>query len=235
MDPHFDYAAHPGQPRFRGMPAGAPLSEIGRQLRDRYDGEVFFTDQQIGRLLAHVASRPWAARTAIVVTADHGEAFGEQKSYFEHGFFLYEVTTRVPLLFKLPGVAPRRIDAARSHIDLARTLLEIAKVPAPASLRGTSLVPELLGAPAAPRDVVIDMPYTDQTPRRRALIHGRYKIVVSESETRPLLYDLEADPAEQHDIAAERPDALAEMQAKWQKSDQNIPDFPAERRGRRQY
>ena len=235
MDPHFDYAAHPGQPRFRGTPPGAPLSEVGQQLRDRYDGEVFFTDQQIGRLLAHVASRPWGARTAIVVTADHGEAFGEQKSYFEHGFFLFEVTTRVPLLFKLPGLAPRRIDAARSHIDLARTLLEIARVPAPASLRGKSLVPELFGAPAEARDVVIDMPYTDQTPRRRALIHGRYKIVVSESETRPLLFDLEADPGEKRDLAAERPELLAEMFAVWQKTDAKLPDFPAERRGRRQY
>jgi choline-sulfatase len=235
MDPHFDYAPHPDQPRFRDMAAGGSLSEVGQRLRDRYDGEVFFTDRQIGRLLSHVASRPWGARTAIVVTADHGEAFGEHKSYFEHGFFLHEVTTRVPLLFKLPGVPPRRIDTARSHIDLARTLLELAGVPAPASLRGKSLLSELLGAPAEPRDVVLDMPYTDQTPRRRALIHGRHKIVVSESETVPHLYDLEADPGERRDLAAEQPALLAEMRGKIRTLDAEVPDFAAERRGRRQY
>jgi arylsulfatase A-like enzyme len=245
MDPHFDYAAHPGQPRFRGAPyaldggvpvaPGVPLSEIGQRLRDRYDGEVLFTDSQIGRLLAHVEKQPWASRTAIVVSSDHGEAFGEQKSYFEHGFFLYEVTTRVPLLFKIPGVPARRIDTARSHIDLARTLLELMGVPAPASLRGRSLVPELLGAPAEPRDVVIDMPYTDQTPRRRALIHGRYKIIESESETTPPLFDLETDPGEQRNIAAEQPEVLKDMQRRLRELDGKVPDYPAERRGRRQY
>ena len=245
MDPHFDYARHPEQPRFRGeptapdggvpVPPGVKLSEIGQRLRDRYDGEVLFTDTQIGRLLAHVEKQPWGSRTAIVVTSDHGEAFGEQKSYFEHGFFLYEVTTRVPLLFKVPGAKARRIDTARSHIDLARTLLELMGVAAPASLRGTSLVPELFGAPAEPRDVVIDMPYTDQTPRRRALIHRRHKIIESESETTPLLFDLEADPGEQRNIAADEPRALEEMQRRLHELDAKIPDYPAERRGRRQY
>jgi choline-sulfatase len=245
MDPHFDYAPHPGQPKFRGtpyapdggapVPPGVPLSEIGQRLRDRYDGEVYFTDQQIGRLLAHVQEQPWGSRTAVVVTSDHGEAFGEQKSYFEHGFFLYEVTTRVPLLFKLPGAAARRIDTARSHIDLARTLLELMGVPAPASLRGKSLVPELLGAPVEPRDVVIDMPYTDQTPRRRALIHGRYKVIESESETVPQLFDLEADPGEQRNVAAEQPKTLEDMQRRLRDFDAKIPDYAAERRGRRQY
>jgi arylsulfatase A-like enzyme len=245
MDPHFDYAPHPEQPRFRGLPSapdggppvppGVPLSEIGQRLRDRYDGEVLFTDIQIGRLLAHVAKQPWASRTAIVVTSDHGEAFGEQKSYYEHGFFLYEVTTRVPLLFKLPGAPARRIDTARSHIDVARTLLELMGVPAPASLRGKSLIPELFGAPAEPRDVVIDMPYTDQTPRRRALIHGRHKIIESESESTPLLFDLEADPGEQKNLAAGRPDLLEDMRRRLREIDANIADYPAERRGRRQY
>ena len=96
---------------------------------------------------------------------------------------LYDVTTRVPLLFEVPGLSAARIDARRSHIDLARTLADLLGVKAPDSLRGTSLLPELLGAKPQARDVVIDMPYTDQTPRRRALIHGDMKIVVTESET----------------------------------------------------
>jgi arylsulfatase A-like enzyme len=245
MDPHFDYAAHAEQPRFRGSPyeadggtplaPGVRLSEVGQRLRNRYDGEVLFSDRHVGRLLAHVAKQPWSSRTAIVVTSDHGEAFGEQKSYFEHGFQLYEVTTRVPLLFKVPGARARRIDAARSHIDMARTLLEIMGVQPPASLRGKSLVQELFGAPAEPRDVVIDMPYTDQTPRRRALIHGRYKIIESESETTPLLFDLESDPGEQRNIAPDRGEVLTDMQRRLHELDATIPDYAAERHGRRQY
>ena len=75
----------------------------------------------------------------------------------------------------------------------------------------------------------------DQTPRRRALIHGRHKIIESESETTPLLFDLEADPGEQRNIAADEPRALEEMQRRLRELDAKIPDYPAERRGRRQY
>ena len=245
MDPHFDYANHTELERYRGspyaadagaVPPGSPLDSVGQQLRNRYDREVAFTDSQIGRLLAWVDAQPWAKTTAIVVTSDHGEAFGEHEHYFEHGFFLFDVTTRVPLLLRIPGVAPRRIDARRSHIDLGPTLLDLFGVPKPPSMRGQSLLSEMAGnAPPAPRDIVIDMPYTDQTPRRRALIHGKFKLIASESELKPQLYDLDADPGERHDLAAERPELASELDARLKELDAKIPDYPAERRAKREY
>jgi arylsulfatase A-like enzyme len=233
MDPHFRYVKHAGID-YRGASDPA-LSETGQGLRNAYDGEVTFTDAQIGRVLAFLREQPWAKDTAVIVTADHGEAFGEHKSYYEHGNFLWDVVTRVPLLLKVPGVEPRKIDVRRSHIDLARTVLELAGVAPPDSFRGTSLLPELRGEPAAERDLVIDMPYTDQTPRRRALIHGKHKLVVTETEERPELYDLDADPGEQRNLERERPELVRELEALWDKTNAALPDYPAERRGTRQY
>jgi len=142
----------------------------------------------------------------------------------------------VPLLLRIPGVAPRRIDARRSHIDLGPTLLDLFGVPKPPSMRGQSLLSEMAGnAPPAQRDLVIDMPYTDQTPRRRALIHGKFKLIASENELKPQLYDLDADPGEQHDLAAERPELASELDARLKELDAKIPDYPAERRAKREY
>ncbi|HMR76075.1 MAG TPA: sulfatase [Polyangiaceae bacterium] len=251
MDPHYSYAAHDGV-KYRGsaydvdggadadadtapVPPGVPLSEIGQRLRNGYDAEVTFTDRQVGRVLDYLSSRPYYADTAVIVTADHGEAFGEHKSYFEHGYLLHEVTARVPLLIRAPGLAPRRIDTRRSHIDLARTLFDLVGLPPLKTMRGTSLLPEMRGQPAPERPVILDMPYTDQTPRRRAVIIDDTKIVVTETEEVPTLFDLKQDPTERTDLAAKNPELLGKMQARWKEQDRALPDFPAPRRSKRGY
>ncbi|MEZ4234413.1 MAG: sulfatase, partial [Polyangiaceae bacterium] len=244
MDPHFSYVRHPEQQPFKGspyaagqtpIPPGTKLSDVGQSLRNQYDGEVLHTDAQIGRLLDYIDEQPWSKHTAIVLTADHGEAFGEHKSYFEHGFLLYDVTTRVPLMLRVPGVEARRVGTRRSHIDLAPTIYDLIGVKPPSTLRGKSLVPELRGLEKPPqRDIVIDMPYTDQSPRRRALIHGDLKLIVTETDKQPLLFDLKQDPGEQHDLAGDTK-LLQEMQARFDRFEKRTPDFPAPRISRRQY
>jgi choline-sulfatase len=72
LDPHDLYQKHEG-------------IDWGKTDRDRYDGEVQFTDQYLGKLLDFVASKSWASRTVIIVTADHGEEFGEH-NMTRHGF-----------------------------------------------------------------------------------------------------------------------------------------------------
>lgn len=199
LDPHDQYVAHDKD----GIPSYGP------KLRDKYDAEVTFTDRYVGKLLDFVDAKPWGKRTVIIVTADHGEAFGE-KGQFNHGFELWEHLVRVPLFVVIPGNAPKHIDVPRSTIDLAPTILELLDVPPSTdvggkklALEGKSLARELRGdeAPEA-RDVVCDLPMTSDNDKRRALIRGTSKLIAFGKEELPRLYDLTADPEEVHPITS---------------------------------
>jgi arylsulfatase A-like enzyme len=218
MDPHDLYEIHDGFPSF------------GKKSRDRYDGEILFTDHYVGKLLEMARRQPWWARTAVIVSADHGEAFGEHKQS-RHGFELWENLVRVPLLLHVPGVAPRRIDTPRSHIDLAPTILELLGVPAHASFHGRSLLAEARGeAEPEPRDVLVDLPRTSDNDRRRALVFDRHKILSFGDDFRFELYDVVTDPGETRDLRKSRPDVYDAMRARYRKRVESIVDVCPERR-----
>jgi arylsulfatase A-like enzyme len=182
VDPHDLYLKHEG-------------IDWGKTERDRYDGEVQFTDQAIGKLLDFIASKPWASRTVIIVTADHGEEFGEN-NMTRHGFEVWEPLVHVPLMFVAPGAPARHLDVLRSGIDLAPTILELFGVPPDPSYDGKSLVSEIYGAPSEPRDVIVDLPMTSDNGRRRALLHGSEKLICFDNDSYCKLYDLAKDPME---------------------------------------
>lgn len=193
MDPHADYLPHKEVPSF------------GTSQRDMYDGEIAFVDKHLGRILDAVAAAPWGKNTAIIVSSDHGEAFGEHKMW-RHGTELWEELIRVPLVIYVPGVAPGRVTVRRSHIDLTPTILELMGVPAPSGasandfLSGVSLMPDVVAPAAAePRDVFVDMPGGPFNDPKRALIHGDLKLVVSNGVQHEL-YDLAKDPEERQDL-----------------------------------
>jgi arylsulfatase A-like enzyme len=202
LDPHADYKVHPEAPKF------------GADARALYDSEVAFTDRQVGRLLDYVAAAPWASRTSIIVTSDHGESFGEN-GMWRHGFELWEVLVRVPLLVHVPGIEPARIGVKRSLIDLVPTLLELMRLalpPGPKATEGTDYVsgqswlPDLFPEPgksAEDRDVLIDMPAGPYNEARRAFIHGTLKLIISREAHREL-YDLSSDPGETRDLWRKR-------------------------------
>ncbi len=208
LDPHDQYVSHEKD----------GIAPYGKTLRDRYDAEVTFTDRWIGKLLDFIATKPWAARTVIIVTADHGEAFGEHNQ-FNHGFEVWENLVRVPMFFVVPGATPRRIDTPRSAIDLAPTILELLGVPLDPGFEGKSLVPEWFGAPAEPRDVILDLPMTSDNDKRRALVHGRSKIVAYGKDELLRMFDLDADPEEKSPITrGEAFDAMAMRYRQFSKS-----------------
>ncbi len=182
LDPHDQYMRHPG-------------IDWGKTARDRYDGEVTFTDQAIGKLLDFIAARSWAPRTVIILTSDHGEEFGEH-NMTRHGFEIWQTLTRVPLMISAPGAKARRIDVNRSDIDLAPTILDLFALPAEPTFEGKSIVPEIYGGPSEPRDVVVDLPATSDNGKRRALIHGSQKLLCFDTDTFCKLYDVDKDPLE---------------------------------------
>jgi choline-sulfatase len=206
LDPHADYLRHPDVPDF------------GKSARGPYDHEVYFTDKHIGRLLAWLAEQPFGKRTAVIITSDHGEAFGEHK-IFRHGFEIFDELVRVPLLVSVPGAAPRRIPARRGAVDLVPTALELMRVqPAfdggPSDfISGRSLLPDVFGATPEARDVFVDMPAGPNNEERRALITPDGKKLYISGGVRFQLFDLAADPGEKTDLGATDKAALAQARA----------------------
>jgi len=215
MDPHDEYKEHAEAPR-----------EIGKaKARDRYDQEVFYTDLWVGKLLDWMDAQPWAERTVVVVTADHGEAFGEHGLY-KHAHELWEEVVHVPLFFHVPGRPARAIDTRRGHVDLVPTYLELLGVPADPTLPGTSLAGELFGGEAAPRDVVCDLPQDEYNERRRAFFHDRHKLIAFGEDLRFSLFDVESDPREATDLATVERETLADMKRRYREASARIPNVP---------
>jgi choline-sulfatase len=215
MDPHDEYKSHAESPHF------------GKRARDLYDEEVFFADLWIGKLLDFVEAQPWAKKTVIVVSADHGEAFGEH-GITRHAHEVWEELVHVPLFFLVPGGRPREIETTRGHADLMPTFVELlggADIP---PLQGKSLVHELSDPTAMleERDVVVDLPEDDYNDRRRALIHGTTKLIAFGDDARFALFDLAADPHEAEDLIVKRPELANEMRTRYREAKKTIVDVP---------
>ncbi len=182
-----------------------------------YDGEIAYADELVGRLVAFLKSRGLYERSLIIVLSDHGEGLGDHGE-LEHGVFLYDETTRVPLVVRMPGGrgGGRRVSSVVQHIDLVPTLLDLLGVPVPQDLRGRSLVPLLRGeanAAVPEQGVYAEALY----PRYHfgwselySLTDARYRFIRA---PRAELYDLQEDPGEQRNLAAERPGTSSAMRS----------------------
>ncbi len=206
FDPHAQYMRHEGAPDFSD---GAGVSSRSR-MRALYDGEIWFVDQAVGRLIDFVEAQPWGKDTIVALTSDHGEAMGEHGIDFQHGHEIWEPLVRIPLLIRVPGIGPRRVPVKRSVIDLVPTLLDLMRVPQPPSgeLSGQSLASDLALPPGQAyeeRDVYIDMPDGPFTHMRRGLIHGATpgQKIVHLGGRQYQLYDLAEDPDEATDLAGD--------------------------------
>lgn len=167
---------------------------------DRYLAEVRQVDERLGLLLDHLRDRGLEQRTIIVLTADHGEAFGEHGSSY-HATTLYEELIHVPLVIRAPGVAPRKVGDRVSLLDIGPTMLDLFGVPTPGSFMGQSLVPALAGSRAT-----LDRRVAAETDRDTRSMYFRdgMKVIVDARGSTVELYDLVRDPAEQEDLSSER-------------------------------
>jgi arylsulfatase A-like enzyme len=211
MDTSEPYAAHPGLP------------ELGNQPRDRYDAQVLFTDRAIGKILDFARRQTWWERTAVIVTGDHGAPFGE------HGLTgasaeLWDVLLQTPLLIHAPGAMPVRIEAARSQIDLAPTVLELMGLPRAPQFLGQSLLTELYGAAAAPRPVLLFEHCEDsENPGLRALVAGDDKLIVPTAGGDERLFQLKTDPGELENLGESRPGKLRQLAVRFEREWSRIP------------
>lgn len=212
MDPHDIYHQHEDTKKW------------GKKTRDKYDSEVEFTDRHVGQILQFVEKQPWGKNTAIVITADHGEAFGEHKQN-RHGFEIWDTVVHVPLMIVAPGITPRRIDTPRSTIDVAPTIHELTGAPAEPSFQGKSLVPEMYGKAAPAREVIVDLPRTSDNDRRRAMVWGDYKLTSYGDDFRYELYNVVKDPGETKDLVKAEKQTFEDMKARYKERLKTIKDI----------
>jgi len=200
MDPHDQYVKHDESPDF------------GKDNRGRYDSEVWFADHWLGQLLDFCAKQPWWDKTAVIITADHGEAFGEHGMY-KHAFELWDVLARVPLIIKAPGASAKRISLPRTHLDIAPTILDLMKVPAIEGFQGQSLAPEVYGeTPPAPRPaIVIELAEDTNNPARRAIVVGDHKLISFDGGAKKSLFNLKDDPGELVDLSPQQPELVKQL------------------------
>lgn len=202
VDPHAEYVAHAAH-------------DYGKGERERYDSEVSFVDAQVGRVLKVLEETKLAEKTVVIVTSDHGEAFGEH-GMIRHGFEVWEELVHVPLLVHVPGTEPRRISARRSLIDVAPTILEALEIKPEeqGKMSGISLLRDILtplDAANQQRPVLVDMPQGPHNKERRAFYRGDHKLIVSSGQVLGL-FDLSQDPQEKNDLSAD-PSILAPIRA----------------------
>jgi choline-sulfatase len=215
MDPHDDYQSHEESPHF------------GTRARDLYDEEIFYTDLWIGKLLEFVNAQPWAKRTVIVVSADHGEFFGEH-GRLKHAHELYEELIHVPMFVHLPNQdasAHRTIETPRSQIDLVPTFFDVMNATPTPDLDGVSLKDEWLGAAPAPaRDIITDLPQDEFDSRRRSFLHDGWKIIAHRNDEGFELFHLSEDPGELNDLFGKDKENSARMLKLYRAASANLKD-----------
>lgn len=213
LDPHYTYFKHPDHP------------DYGTKRRDLYDNEVHYSDEWVGKLVDWVHTQPWSKETAIIITADHGEGFGE-RNHYRHAYELWQSLVWVPTIIHVPGAPARRIETPRGHIDLAPTISDLMGLEQSAEYRGQSLVPEVFGAKAEERPVIVDLPRCDLMDRRRGLIWKGWKLVAFGDDKHFFLFHIAEDPWEEHDLSEKNPEKLAELKALYEKLSKKIETKP---------
>ena len=178
-----------------------------RSVADRYGDEVAEADRQAGRVIEAAGGE-----TLIVVTADHGEAFGEHGE-IGHSIFVYDTTLRVPLIIAGPSLTPRTVTGPVGLIDLAPTVLRALGME-PFDADGIDLGDVLRGAPVPARDLYAESfaPLLDfGWSALQAVRSAGWKYIAA---PRPELYDVQRDPEESRDLAPAERQRAAALQAR---------------------
>jgi arylsulfatase A-like enzyme len=181
--------------------SAAELATVGLM----YDSAVATVDDEVGRLLDHLRSLGLSGRTLVIVTSDHGEALGED-GHAGHAY-LEDYNLMVPLIMELPGASAAGvvIDTQVRLIDLMPTVLDVVGIEPRASLDGRSLLP-LVHDPSTefPHRAWAYAASSNQGLAMRVDNRLKYRFpdpAWAELAHREALYDLEADPGEDHNLA----------------------------------
>jgi len=191
FEPHEPYVLHPEH------------SFGGEGNIEAYDSEIATADDEVGMIVDAVEKRRPGA--IVVVSADHGEEFGDHGGRY-HGTTVYEEQVRVPLIVVAPGVPPSVISTPVQTIDLLPTTLAALDVPQPARVRGRDLG-SVLARKATEGDQGLAFAETDDY---TLLARGDDRLICVRKIASCTLFDVRTDPLETRPIA-DRPERVKEL------------------------
>jgi hypothetical protein len=185
--------AHYPDPHFPFVSDGSPLK---RATIEDYAKVIQRTDAAVGRLLSELSQHPNASEVLVLVTADHGEEFGEHQEHY-HGFTLYEEAVRVPIIAWSPQDHRRFVHSAppMTNVEIGGYLLD-----AIGSSGSWSSI--------ATTDILLRTVISDQ---QFGVISGDWKLIYNATRNTTYLFDLSHDPQEVQNLAEVHPDKVAEL------------------------
>jgi uncharacterized sulfatase len=195
-------------------------------------------DRDVGRLLDELRSLGIEERTLVFFSSDNGphrEGGFDPAAARSSGPFrgikrdLTEGGIRVPFLARWPGrIAAGKVSEHVGYFaDFLPTAAEIAGAPVPPGIDGISIVPELLGRPAEQRKHEFLYWEFHEGKGAQAIRAGKWKAVTKPFGGPIALYDLEADPGESHDLAAEDAATVERMRGLLEAARTPSPQWPA--------
>lgn len=185
FEPHEPYVTHAGH-------------DFGDGEVDRYDSEIAAADAGLGAMVrAFRASRPDGM---VIVTADHGEAFGDHGARY-HGTTVYEEQVRVPLIVSAPGlVARRRVAQPVQLVDLMPTVISAYGIPRPPRVRGRDLGPLLALPEPTPADVGEGVAFAE-VDDASMFARGDDRLICLRRASACAVYDVARDPSQARPLA----------------------------------
>jgi arylsulfatase A-like enzyme len=222
MDPHDPYWPPQEQRENFGVQTAKRIRlhpQLSEQELDDtkrlYDGEIFFVDQVLERMVQKLKERDLWRDTIFVMTSDHGEEFLDHGGV-RHGRTLYHELLRVPMLFAGAGLEDhpavgRRLKGVVRNLDLGPTLLDLAGLSVPESFEGASLAGILKEQSLGVSPVgfaYARAPVSAKIPEFRSLTDGRWHLIIDINSGEKELYDLSKDPEEKLNLAGELPEVV---------------------------
>jgi hypothetical protein len=208
--PHEPYEARPG-------------FDFGSHDVDRYDSEIAYADAAIGDMTqAFLSKHPGAL---IIVSADHGEEFGDHGGRY-HGATVYEEQVRVPLIFYAPELfKPRTVQEPVQTIDVLPTVLTALDVPQPPRVRGRNLASALLGQGDRDADAGLALAESED---QVMLAQGTYRLLCQRQLGACRLFDVSSDPGEQTDLAGTQAERFERMRRREREMSASHGQFEAQ-------
>lgn len=138
------------------MPGSISSRKDFEHMINGYDAAIAYTDNQVKVVLDELNRQGVLDDAAIIVSADHGDAFGEHGIYSDH-VCADECIHRIPLIIRWPGVSAvnQESDALLYNVDLGPTLCDLLDIPVPADWDGLSFKDNIQGSPGVDRDYLV--------------------------------------------------------------------------------